>query len=84
MPIFSMSCLGVINKSVSNFSTHELSDSIISDNDATFKLFKFQFFLAKILIRQIFVVPYHHSSNFQAERIVTMKKHTLKCSIKDN
>ena len=84
VPVSSMSASTTINHLRSIFATHGLPDSIVSDNGATFKSDEFQQFLAQNQIRQIFVAPYHPSSNGQAERMVATTKQTLKRIIHGN
>ena len=78
LPVSSMSATAAIDNLRSIFATHGLPDSIVSDNGCTFKSADFQKFLAQNQIRQIFVAPYHPSSNGQAERMVATTKQTLK------
>lgn len=60
------------------FATHGLPHTIVSDNGGTFISEEFKDFLRKNQIRQVFVAPYHPSSNGQAERMVATTKQSLK------
>lgn len=78
LPVSSMSASATIDSLRLIFSTHGIPDAIASDNGTTFKSAEFQEFLSKNQIRQIFVAPYHPSSNGQAERMVATTKQALK------
>ena len=60
------------------FSSHGIPNYLVSDNAAQFTEAEFQTFLKKNGIKHIFSVPYHPSSNGEAERAVRTFKTAMK------
>nr|XP_056708594.1 uncharacterized protein K02A2.6-like [Euleptes europaea] len=60
------------------FATHDLPDTVVSDNGAQFTSSEFKDFLAKNLIRHTTSALFHPTTNGQAERMVWTTKDALR------
>ena len=74
----STSTTATIDKLRSIFATHGLPQTIMSDNGPAFTSAEFKEFLQGNGVEHVFSLPYHPSSNGQAECAVQTVKHGVK------
>ena len=66
------------------FSTHGLSEQLVTDNGAQFTSEVFQQFLRENGIKHVRSAPYHPSTNGEAERFVQTFKNAMKAAKNDS
>ena len=78
IPMLSITAVLTIEKLKSIFSTHELPDTIVTDNGTTFTSSQFQEFIKQNGITHIRSAPFHPKSNGLAEKAVQIFKNSMK------
>ena len=78
VPVKSATSQATIEKLRTIFVTHGLPEMLVSDNGSVFNSAEFQEFTSQNAIHQVFVSPYHPSSNGLAERAVQSFKSAMR------